>query len=228
MFVIKHHKHLFEKYGVFYKDDFCEFPIEYFFTMGGAKKYIKMLSKYGFAENFERKKNMGEMSYITNHENEVEFCDDDTGRYGCLCTFPFNYSNKVLGIGTIASLALLGAAIAIDANEGGFDKECYHDNCSRSGRTRYILPDCVPRWIRDEIRRNLNMMSEEIDTKNFHRSCYGISEEEKDNLNNTNKPLSVELVTQLIFDSAVECKDEEVEERLWKLLSLIDTRGIEN
>ena len=102
-----------------------------------------------------------EMSYATNHENMVEFGDDDTGRYGCLCTFPHNDSvmGKKFGKDTVASLALLGAAIAIDANQGsqGFSDNCYHDDCTWDKRERYLLPDCVPKWIRDEIKKNLDM-----------------------------------------------------------------------
>ena len=102
---------------------------------------------------------MGEMSYITNHNNTVEF-QGDMGVYSCLCTFPFNYTDKKLSLYTIASLALLGAGVAIDANTGGFDKDCWHD------KNRYILDDCVPKWIREEIRRNLGMKTEDIDLKN--------------------------------------------------------------
>ena len=81
-------------------------------------------------------------------------------QYSCLCTFPFNYTDKKLSLYTIASLALLGAGVAIDANTGGFDKDCWHD------KNRYILDDCVPKWIREEIRRNLGMKTEDIDLKN--------------------------------------------------------------
>jgi hypothetical protein len=91
----------------------------------------------------ERKElNMGEMRYTLNNGNTVQF--DEEGDCGCLCTFPFNDEviGKKLSKGRIYSLALLGAAVAIQAN-------------TRDGLKGNYLPDCVPEWIRDEIDRLL-------------------------------------------------------------------------
>ncbi len=85
----------------------------------------------------------------------VRFGYDDF-RYGCLCTFPFNYSEHKLGIGEVESLALLGAALCLSIN-GGLQEVDYAD------RGEYVIPDCIPRWIRDEIRKVLGDYPEKFD-----------------------------------------------------------------
>lgn len=99
---------------------------------------------------------MGETRYpLGDCEKVVRFGYDDM-RYGCLCTFPFNYSNHKFGIRTVESLALLGAALCLSVN-GGLEEVDYADN------DEYVIPDCIPRWIRDEIRRNLGDYPEKFD-----------------------------------------------------------------
>lgn len=99
---------------------------------------------------------MGETRYPLGYgEKVVRFGYDDM-RYGCLCSFPFNYSNHKLGIRTVESLALLGAALCLSVN-GGLEEVDYADN------DEYVIPDCIPRWIRDEIRRNLGDYPEKFD-----------------------------------------------------------------
>ena len=99
---------------------------------------------------------MGETRYPLGYgEKIVRFGYDDM-RYGCLCTFPFNYSEHKFGIGTVESLALLGAALCLSVN-GGLQEVDYAD------RNEYVIPDCIPRWIRDEIRRNLGDYPEKFD-----------------------------------------------------------------
>jgi len=102
---------------------------------------------------------MGETQYVCNNDNRIMF-DTEDSEYGCLCTFPHNYevSGKKLNKWTIASLALLGAGIAISANKassmiGSDDK--YIDS--------YYLPNCIPQWIRDEFDRILELSKEEPD-----------------------------------------------------------------
>ena len=63
---------------------------------------------------------------------------DDT--FGCLCTFPHNYSMHLYP-DTIQSLALLGAAIVL-AKQGELEWEDYTN-----------IPNSIPSWIVDEIKR---------------------------------------------------------------------------
>lgn len=99
---------------------------------------------------------MGETRYpLGDSEKVVRFGYDDM-RYGCLCTFPFNYSDHKFGIRTVESLALLGAALCLSVN-GGLQEVDYADD------DEYVIPDCIPRWIRDEIRRNLGDYPEKFD-----------------------------------------------------------------
>ena len=85
----------------------------------------------------------------------VRFGYDDY-RYGCLCTFPYNYKEKKFGVGTVESFALLGAALCLYRNEpSSLIKNEYSDE--------YIVPDCLPEWIRDEIRRNCGDYPEKFD-----------------------------------------------------------------
>jgi hypothetical protein len=93
---------------------------------------------------------MGEMSYILNNGTSVRFSEDNYD-YGCLCTFPFNYKDKKLSNGTVASLALLGAAVAIGANS---PKSLITDYSSNG---RHYLPYCIPEWIKAEINRILEI-----------------------------------------------------------------------
>lgn len=68
---------------------------------------------------------------------DIQFSEtDETWR--CLCTFPHNDGNH-LDSARVASLALLGAAVVL-ANRG----ELSHG----------MLPDAVPVWMRNEIKRN--------------------------------------------------------------------------
>ena len=70
-------------------------------------------------------------------DTTVQFSDtDETWR--CLCTFPHNDGNH-LDSTRVASLALLGAAVVL-ANRG----ELNHG----------MLPNAVPVWMRNEIKRN--------------------------------------------------------------------------
>ena len=90
---------------------------------------------------------MGETRYPLGSEKVVRFGYDDY-RYGCLCTFPFNYSEHKLSVGTVESLALLGAALCMSVN-GGLQEVDYADE------GEYVIPDCLPLWVRDEVRRVL-------------------------------------------------------------------------
>jgi len=70
-------------------------------------------------------------------KTSIQFSEtDETWR--CLCTFPHNDGNR-LDSTRVASLALLGAAVVL-TNRG----ELLHG----------MLPDAVPVWIRQEIKRN--------------------------------------------------------------------------
>ena len=99
---------------------------------------------------------MGETRYPLGYGEKVVRFGYDDYRYGCLCTFPFNYFEHKFGIGTVESLALLGAALCLSVN-GGLQEVDYAD------RNEYVIPDCIPRWIRDEIRRNLGDYPEKFD-----------------------------------------------------------------
>lgn len=58
----------------------------------------------------------------------------------------FNYHDHRLSYGTIESLALLGATLCMSVNGGLLEVEF-------AGKNEYVIPDCIPRWVRDEIRR---------------------------------------------------------------------------
>lgn len=98
---------------------------------------------------------MGETRYPIGNDKVVRFGYDDM-RYGCLCTFPFNYSQHKLGLSTVESLALMGAVLCMSIN-GGLEKVDYADD------DEYVIPDCLPRWVRDEIRRVLGDYPEKFD-----------------------------------------------------------------
>lgn len=98
---------------------------------------------------------MGETRYPIGNDKVARFGYDDM-RYGCLCTFPFNYSQHKLGLSTVESLALMGAVLCMSVN-GGLEKVDYADD------DEYVIPDCLPRWVRDEIRRVLGDYPEKFD-----------------------------------------------------------------
>lgn len=98
---------------------------------------------------------MAETRYPLGNNKIVRFGYDDY-RYGCLCTFPFNYTAHKLSIGTVESLALLGASLCLHVN-GGLQEVEYTDE------NEYVIPDCIPRWVRDEIRRILGDYPEKFD-----------------------------------------------------------------
>ena len=94
------------------------------------------------------------MRYVTNNDKHIIF--DEESDCCCLCTFPHNneVAGKKLTEEIISSLALLGAAVAIAANKpSSMDEKHLFDN-------RYYLPECVPKWIRDEINRILDVKTE--------------------------------------------------------------------
>lgn len=106
-----------------------------------------------------------EMTYPLTSGDIVKFYDDDDeSRFGCLCTFPFN-DEAFGGIGKhrVASLALLGAAVAIGANLGNKGLASSGQWDSRLGRYDYFLPHCVPTWIQDGILNALGIHPEEND-----------------------------------------------------------------
>lgn len=97
---------------------------------------------------------MGETRYPLGNDI-IRFGYDDT-RYGCLCTFPYNYSKKEFGIGTVESFALLGAVLCLHTNQPSLlTKEEWDDE--------YVLPDCLPEWVRDNIRKNVGDYPEKYD-----------------------------------------------------------------
>ena len=71
--------------------------------------------------------------------------DDD---WGCLCTFPHDDHGK-LDAERVRSLALLGAAVVLAA----FRREQLETEDGWGGTVFASLPNAVPQWIRDEIRR---------------------------------------------------------------------------
>lgn len=89
---------------------------------------------------------MGEMRYSLDENKRVIF--DEEADCGCLCTFPYNDDamGKKLSKGRVANLALLGASVAIVNNnpEKLISNNPYDKNY-------YYLPDCLPKWIVDEI-----------------------------------------------------------------------------
>ena len=102
----------------------------------------------------------------------VRFGYDDY-RYGCLCTFPYNYTQKKFSVGTVESFALLGAALCLYRNEPtSLIKDEYSDE--------YIIPDCLPEWIRDEIRRNCGDYPEKFDGYEYREDYLPSSATEED------------------------------------------------
>ena len=102
----------------------------------------------------------------------IRFGYDDI-RYGCLCTFPYNYSEKKFGIGTVESFALLGAALCLYRNEPSLLTKGEYDD-------EYIIPDCLPEWIRDEIRRNCGDYPEKFDGYEYRDDYLPSSATEED------------------------------------------------
>ena len=84
--------------------------------------------------------------WVKNPAGYIHFSDMDDS-YGCLCTFPYNYSDEKLYTDTVRSLALLGAALVL----------VQHDEID----TPAFLPYAVPDWIREEIDRILNYKEDE-------------------------------------------------------------------
>lgn len=60
---------------------------------------------------------------------------------GCLCTFPHNDGDR-LDAERVRSLAYLGAAVVLE---------------QRGDLEHPYLPACLPKWIRNEIDRNLGL-----------------------------------------------------------------------
>ena len=81
---------------------------------------------------------------------------DGEGRgtdWPCLCTFPFNNRHK-LSAGDVRSLALLGAAVAMATND---ETELGSSETFWGKDTRWVhLPEDVPEWVRNEIKRVVN------------------------------------------------------------------------
>jgi len=102
---------------------------------------------------------MGETQYLCNNGNKIIF-DTEESKYSCLCTFPHNYEikGKKLNKWTIASLALLGAGVAISAN-----KPSSMINVDDKYNDTYYLPDCIPQWIKGEFDRILELSKDEDD-----------------------------------------------------------------
>lgn len=102
---------------------------------------------------------MGETRYPLGDKKVVRFGYDDY-RYGCLCTFPFNYQDHKLSMGDVESLALLGATLCMYRN-GGLQKVEYAD------KDEYVIPDCLPLWVRNEIRKVLGDYPEKFDSEEY-------------------------------------------------------------
>lgn len=102
---------------------------------------------------------MSETRYPLGNGNVVRFGYDDC-RYGCLCTFPFNYQSHKLNTGVVESLALMGAVLCMSVN-GGLQKVDYTD------KDEYVIPDCLPQWVRDEVRRVLGDYPEKFDGNEY-------------------------------------------------------------
>lgn len=104
-----------------------------------------------------------ETTYPLTSGDVVQFYDDDDeSRFGCLCTFPFN--DEVFGgisKQRVASLALLGAAVAIGANLGNKGLATSGQWDYLLGRYDYFLPHCIPEWIQDGILEALEIRQEE-------------------------------------------------------------------
>lgn len=102
---------------------------------------------------------MGETRYPLGGNGSVRFGDDDY-RCSCLCTFPFNYNNHKIGAEEVKSLALIGAALVM-YNNGGLIKNKY--DYENEGYHEYTLPDCIPEWVRDDIRKAVGDYPEQFD-----------------------------------------------------------------
>lgn len=116
---------------------------------------------------------MGETRYPIGEDKVVRFGGGDDIRYGCLCTFPFNYFEHKLSVRTVESLALMGAVLCMSVN-GGLEKVKYADD------DEYVIPDCLPRWIRDEIRRVLGDYPEKFDEGEYDTEYVSASISDED------------------------------------------------
>lgn len=115
---------------------------------------------------------MSETRYPIGEDRVVRFGYDDM-RYGCLCTFPFNYQKHKLDIGTVESLALMGAVLCMSVNGGGLKEDKYSEG-------EYVIPDCLPRWVRDEIRRVLGDYPEKFDEGEYDIDHVSVSISDED------------------------------------------------
>jgi hypothetical protein len=106
---------------------------------------------------------MGETRYPLGEKDSVRFGYDDC-RYSCLCTFPFNNSKRKFGLSTVESFALLGATLCMYRN-GGLIKNEY--DYEWDDRHEYVVPECLPEWVRNEIRRTLGDYPEEFDVEDI-------------------------------------------------------------
>lgn len=115
---------------------------------------------------------MSETRYPIGEDRVVRFGYDDM-RYGCLCTFPFNYQKHKLDIGTVESLALMGAVLCMSVNGGELKEDKYSEG-------EYVIPDCLPRWVRDEIRRVLGDYPEKFDEGEYDIDHVSVSISDED------------------------------------------------
>lgn len=102
---------------------------------------------------------MGETRYPLGEEDSVRFGYEDY-RYSCLCTFPLNYRDHEIGTGEVESMALIGAALVMH-NNGGLIKNEY--DYEYDGRHEYVVPDCIPEWVRNGIRKAVGDYPERFD-----------------------------------------------------------------
>ena len=91
---------------------------------------------------------MGERIYSIGAA-EVAFSDDDE-LWRCLCTFPSDDEYSGIDAERVASLALLGAAVCLEAD--GYYEES-DQGVTYDGLDWVSLPYDVPEWIRRAIRR---------------------------------------------------------------------------
>lgn len=103
---------------------------------------------------------MGERRYPLGNEDVVRFGYDDY-RYGCLCTFPYNYRSEKIGISEVESFALLGAALCLYNNDKSkLSKDSWMGD-------EYVLPDCLPLWIREGIKEAVVDYPEKFDNGKY-------------------------------------------------------------
>ena len=123
---------------------------------------------------------MGETRYPLGNNKVVRFGYDDY-RYNCLCTFPFNCQERKFGIETVESLALLGTSLCLYKNGGLQEVDYAWDD-------EYVIPDCIPEWIRNEIRRNCGDYPEKFDGYEYDYDFLPANSTEEDCKNLQIKP----------------------------------------